>query len=101
MLKFIFFKNSFFKAVQNNLFLDYLIKKISEILVKNLYIYTAIFFGEKYVIEHFTKKIIETYIFHFNQQTNFFTFFYSYFFIFNISMIFLIISLINIIILCL
>ena len=100
MLKSFFFKSDFFRACQNNFYIDYFIKKIIEIFVRNIFIYSAIFFGEKYIIEHFTKKIIEAYIFHLNQKTNFFIFHHSYFFTFNISMIFLIISIINIIILC-
>lgn len=98
MLKFILFKVNFFKIFQNNLFIDFFIKYTFELLLKNTFIYSAIFFGEKFIIEYWTKKIIESYIFYFNQQTNFFIFKNSFFFIFNLSLIFLFLSLINIIV---
>lgn len=99
MLIFYFFSWNFFKSCQNNLYVDFLLKKIAEIFVKNIFIYSAIFFGEKFLIEYFTKKIIESYVFFNNQNFNFFTFYHSFFFLFNISIFCLLISLINIVIL--
>jgi hypothetical protein len=42
--------------LKNNLFVDFILKKIVEILVKNYLVLTPMFFGEKYMIEFFTKK---------------------------------------------
>lgn len=86
----------FFRFVQNGFYIDFFIKKIIEILCKNLFIYTAQFFGEKYLIEYFTKKVIESYIFNLNSKYNFFIFYYSYFFTYNLSVFFLCFSIINI-----
>ncbi len=99
MLNFYFFNWTFFKFCQNGLYFDYFIKKSLEILVKNVFIYSAIFFGEKFIIEYFTKKVIESYIFYGNQNFNFFIFYHSFFFIFNISIVCLVISIVNIYIL--
>lgn len=62
--KFLTFK--FFKFIQSGMYLDFIIKKFSERIIKNLLVYSAIFFGEKYIIEFLTKKIIELNIFNFN-----------------------------------
>ena len=43
--------------------MDFFFKKLCEVFVKNVFIYTALFFGEKYFIEVLTKKIIDRYIF--------------------------------------
>jgi hypothetical protein len=58
MLKNSIFNFKFFRFVQTGLYLDFFFKKIIEIFVKNYLVLTAQFFGEKYVIEYFTKKII-------------------------------------------
>lgn len=43
--------------------MDFLLKKCCEVFIKNVFIYTSQFFGEKYFIEVLTKKIIDKYIF--------------------------------------
>jgi signal transduction histidine kinase len=39
-----------FKCVQNGFYIDFFWKKISEVFLRNLFIYAAQFFGEKYVM---------------------------------------------------
>ena len=48
-----FFKSSFY--------FDFLIKKISESFVRNVSVYTAIFFCEKFIVEFLTKVVAERY----------------------------------------
>ena len=60
MLKFMGIKIQFFKFIQNGFYLDFFIKKLAEIFVRNYFIYTAQFFGEKYIIEFLTKKTIDS-----------------------------------------
>jgi len=43
--------------------MDFFLKKCCEVFIKNVFIYTSQFFGEKYFIEVLTKKIIDKYIF--------------------------------------
>lgn len=60
----------FFKFVQSGFYIDFIFKKISEIFVRNIFIYSSIFFGEKYMIEYLTKKTIDGFIFN-NNRLNF------------------------------
>jgi hypothetical protein len=60
MLKNLIFKFQFFRFIQTGLFIDFFLKKLIEIFVKNYLVLTAQFFGEKYVIEIITKKIIDS-----------------------------------------
>lgn len=76
--------------IQSGLYFDFLIKKIGEIFVKNFMVLTPLFFGEKYLIEVLTKKIIENFLTRFNKlvglsSLTFFNFFYIFFvLLFNI-----------------
>jgi hypothetical protein len=53
--------------VQSGLYLDFFLKKVVEIFIRYCLIYGAQFFGEKYMVEHFTKKIVEYALFKLNQ----------------------------------
>ena len=48
--------------------------------VRNFFIYTPLFFGEKFLIEYLTKKTIDGFIFNFNKTFNYLDLDYSYFF---------------------
>ena len=63
MLFFYFFNTKFILLVQSGFYFDFFLKKVGEIFLKNVFIYSALFFGEKYIIEVLTKKIIDNYIF--------------------------------------
>jgi hypothetical protein len=52
--------------MQSGMYFDYVIKKIAEIFVRNVFIYSATFFGEKFVIEFISKKTIDNLTFFFN-----------------------------------
>lgn len=56
----------FFKFIQSGFYIDFIIKKLIEIPLRNILIYSSIFFGEKYIIEFFTKKIIDKFTFNNN-----------------------------------
>lgn len=88
MLKLFIFKYDFFKFIQSGFYLDFIIKKISETFVKNYFIYSSHYFGEKYVIEYITKKIIESWVFNSNKNFFFFSLFNSIFFIQLLTTIF-------------
>lgn len=77
------------------MYFDFLYKKFSEVFIRNVFVYTSQFFGEKYIIEVLTKKIIDNFIFNLNKFMNsnkldYFVFFFQYFVFF-----FYFVSLIN------
>lgn len=98
MLKNIIFTFKFFRFIQTGLYLDYFFKKVIEIVLKNYIVLTAQFFGEKYIIEFLTKKVIDSWFFNNNKfiglfeltQTNFFIQFISFLFFFLSLLIFFI-----------
>jgi len=67
MLKCFFFDFTFVRFSQSGFFFDFFYKKITEVFVRNVLIYAAQFFGEKYVIEYMTKKIFDKIIFSSNK----------------------------------
>lgn len=67
MLKNKLIQFKFFRFVQSGFYIDFIIKKISEMLIRNVFIYSAIFFGEKFMIEYLTKKTIDSFLFNSNK----------------------------------
>lgn len=77
----------FFRFIQSGLYLDFILKNISEIFIRNVFIYSAIFFGEKYMIEYLTKKTIDSFVFNSNRY-NYSALFESKYFLQIITIIF-------------
>lgn len=96
MLKFNIVTFNFFRFIQSGLYLDFFLKKIIEIFIKNFFIYAAQFLGEKYMIEFLTKKVIDSSIFNTNKIINFDSLFYSNYFIQLITTFFFILTILNI-----
>ena len=96
MLKFNIVTFKFFRFIQSGLYLDFFLKKIIEIFIKNFFIYAAQFLGEKYMIEFLTKKVIDSSVFNTNKIINFNTLFYSNYFIQLITTFFFILTIFNI-----
>lgn len=73
MIYFLFMLYNFFITFKFNRFcqsggyIDFFIKKISEVFIRNVFVYAYQFFGEKYMIEVLTKKIIDKGIFTINK----------------------------------
>ena len=65
-----YFSQRFFTLIQSNFYVDFFLKKLCEVFVKNVYIYTALFFGEKYIIEVLTKKVLENFVYLSNKKQN-------------------------------
>jgi len=95
MLKFRLITFEFFRFFQNGLFFDFIIKKFIEVCNKNIFIYTSFFFGEKYMIEYLTKKIIDTTLFSNNKLWGISELSFSLFFINFLSFVFFILGIIN------
>ena len=100
MLKFKIVTFNFFRFVQSGLYVDFFLKKIIEIFLRNTFIYAAQFLGEKYMIEFLTKKIIDSSIFNVNKVINLTDLFYSYYFIQLLCVFFYFFSIFNIIFIC-
>lgn len=79
MLNFFFLKKNLFNFFQSGLYFDFIFKKIAELFVRNLLVYTGIFFCEKYLIEFFTKKYLDSFLF-FSKILVYPIFFYESFF---------------------
>jgi hypothetical protein len=97
MLKFKIVTFSFFRFIQSGLYLDFFLKKLVELFVKNFFIYAAQFLGEKYMIEVLTKKVIDSSIFNSNKLFNLLDLFYASYFIQLLSVFFYWYSILNII----
>ena len=57
------FKYRFIIFIQSGLYMDFFIKKVGEVFVKNFLVYTSNYFGEKYFIEVLTRKLIDNLVF--------------------------------------
>lgn len=74
------FKPKYIMFLQSGLYFDFFIKKVGETFIKNFMVLTPLFFGEKYLIEVLTKKIVENFLIRFNKfvglsSLSFFNFF--------------------------
>lgn len=54
---------NFSRFSQSGMYIDFILKQIGEYFIRNILIYTSLFFGEKYVIEYLTKKTIDSFVF--------------------------------------
>lgn len=88
MLKNFFISFKFHRFCQSGFYFDFFYKKFSEVFVRNVFVYAAQFFGEKYMIEVLTKKVIDKLIFNTNKLIGWNKLFYSWFFIQFLSFIF-------------
>lgn len=76
MLGYTFLTFRFFRFVQCGFYIDFILKKFTEMFVRNFFVYASTFFGEKFYIEYLTKKIIDSYVFESNR--NYFTYSFGF-----------------------
>jgi hypothetical protein len=67
MLKFLQKKNRWFGKAQSGFYIDFFFKNCAEVFIRNVFIYSSLFFGEKYIIEHLTKKTVDSFVFNSNK----------------------------------
>lgn len=89
---------SFFRFSQTGMYIDFIFKQILEYFIRNLLIYTALFFGEKYIIEILTKKTIDSFVFNSNKLFNFNDLNYHSFFLNIVSFVFYLLAFIIVVI---
>jgi hypothetical protein len=70
-------------------------KKLADVFVRNIFVYTAQFFGEKYMIEVLTKKVIDKSIYITNKYVGLNKLKYFTFFIQFVTILFYILGLFN------
>lgn len=88
---------NFFRFSQTGMYVDFILKQVIEYFLRNLLIYTALFFGEKYIIEVLTKKTIDSFVFNSNKLFSFTDISFHNFFLTIVSFIFYLLSLIAVI----
>jgi hypothetical protein len=99
MLKFPHKKNRWSGKAQSGFYFDFIFKKLAEVFIRNVFIYSAMFFGEKYMIEHLTKKTVDSFIFNSNKLSGWTTLNYMWFFYTLLSVVLYILLFINILLL--
>lgn len=97
MLKSIFFTFKFHRFCQSGFYFDFFYKKLSEVFVRNVFVYASLFFGEKFMIEVLTKKLIDRFLFNNNKFIGWSKLFYSWFFVQFIYILFYFFCLVNLI----
>lgn len=81
MLNFPYRRYKWSGRAQSGFYFDFIFKKLGEVFIRNVFIFAALFFGEKYMIEYLTKKIVDNFVFNSSKflgwtYLNFMWFFY-------------------------
>lgn len=95
MLKFPLKKFKWSGKAQSGFFIDFFFKKLIDVFIRNFFIYAALFFGEKYMIEYLTKKTVDSFIFNSNKIFGFSLLNYSFFFYMSLSIVLYVLLLFN------
>lgn len=97
MLNFFFKKKFLFGKAQSGFYIDFITKKLVEIFIINIYVFTSLFLLEKFLIEFLTKIVIIQFIFNFNKIIGFSNLNMGYFFYFVITTLVYLLIFINIV----
>ena len=95
MLKFPQRKFKWSGRAQSGFYFDFIFKKLGEIFVRNVFVFAALFLGEKYMIEHLTKKIVDSFIFNSNKFLGFTSLNFMFFFYFLLAVVLYLLVLLN------
>ncbi len=99
MLKFPQRKFKWSGKAQSGFYFDFIFKKLGESFIRNVFVYAALFFGEKYMIEHLTKKVIDSFVFNSNKFFGWTSLNFMWFFYFLVVIVLYLLVLLNIILL--
>jgi len=86
----------FIGKAQSGFYIDFFLKKVVEVFIRNVFIYAALFFGEKYIIEQVTKKTVDSFIFNSNKLIGWNLLISSWFFYIGLSIFLYLVFFINI-----
>jgi hypothetical protein len=95
MLGSFMFDSRFTSFCQSGWLVDFFLKKCAEVFVRNIFIYTSLFFSEKYIIEGLTKRIVDVYLSNTNRWFNFINFTHVNFFLNFLGFFFYSLTLLN------
>lgn len=96
MLKFTQKKNRWLGKAQSGFYIDFFLKKLAEVFIRNVFVFAALFFGEKYMIEHLTKKTVDSFIYNSNKFVGWTVLNYNWFFYMTLSTVLYFLLLLNI-----
>jgi hypothetical protein len=97
MLKFPQKKTKWFGKAQSGFYIDFFLKKVCDAFIRNVFIFSSIFFGEKYMIEKLTRKIIESFLFRSNKFFGFTLLNFSLFIYITLTFLFYLIIFFNLV----
>ena len=97
MLRFPQKTKRWFGKAQSGFYIDFFLKKLSDICIRNVFVFSAVFFGEKYMIEKITRKIIESALFKSSKNIGFTTINYKLFMYLFLTFLFYVLIFFNII----
>lgn len=92
---FISFK--FHRFGQSGMYVDFFFKKCAEIFIRNVLVYAAQFFGEKFMIEYWTKLVLVNVVFDINKFMSWTLLSHRWFFLQLVSVAINALAIINII----
>ena len=81
---------------QSGFYIDFILKKVTEVFIRNVFINAALFLGEKYMIEYITKRTIDLFIFNSNKYVGWTTYNYMWFFYLSLATVFYLLLIFNI-----
>lgn len=96
MLKFPQKKNKWSGKAQSGFYFDFFLKKIADVFIRNVFINASLFFGEKYMIEVLTKKVIDSFIFNSNRFLGFTKLNFTLFFYISLSILLYFLIVVNV-----
>lgn len=67
MLNFPYRRYKWSGRAQSGFYFDFIFKKLGEVFIRNFFIFASLFFGEKYMIEYLTKRIVDNFVFNSNR----------------------------------
>jgi hypothetical protein len=82
---------------QSGFYFDFIFKKLGEVFIRNVFVFAALFLGEKYMIEHLTKKVVDSFVFNSNRFTGWTSLNFMLFFYFLLVVVLYLLVLINLI----
>lgn len=95
MLKFPQKKFKLSGKAQSGFYFDFIMKKFGEVFIRNVFVFAALFLGEKYMIEHLTKKVVDNFIFTSNKFIGWTSLSFMLFFYFLLVVVLYLLVLIN------
>jgi hypothetical protein len=99
MLRFPQKKLKWFGKAQSGFYVDFFLKKLVDLFIRNVFVFSALFFGEKYIIERLTRKVVDLFLFKSNKFLGFTSLNYKFFIYIFLTILFYTLIFINLLLL--